>query len=175
MVDVLEAKASILLGNPDMKCFIRGLFAGALATVPMSLVMQVLHRWPVREREVLPPQQITETFAGEAAAQVGVKEHLGKPQLQALTLANHFGFGAAAGGVYALLSPRVAAHPVVKGAVWGLVVWSVFYLGWLPAAQILPPATQQTKRRNFLMIAAHLVWGASAALVLERLAQDETR
>jgi uncharacterized membrane protein YagU involved in acid resistance len=160
-----------------MKRFLNGLLAGTVATVPMSLVMLVLHRFPTREPQPLPPEQITQTLAEEVAAQVrgvGATEHLDKPQLQALTLANHFGFGAAAGGIYALLSPRVAAPPVVKGALWGLVVWSVSYLGWLPATRILPPATQQSPRRNFLMIAAHLVWGVSAALVVEQLSVEET-
>lgn len=168
-------KAPILLDKSDMSRFSKGLFAGALATVPMTLVMQAVHRFPAREPQSLPPEQITQTIAGEVAAQVGAKERLDRPQLQALTLANHFGFGAAAGGIYALLCPEIPAHPVVKGAVWGFVVWSVSYLGWLPATHILEPATQQPKRRNFLMIAAHLVWGMSTALVLERLAPDDTR
>ena len=156
-----------------MKRFLNGLLAGAVATVPMSLVMQVLHRFPTREPQALPPEQITQTLAEAAAAQVGSGKRPDQPQLQALTLANHFGFGASMGGVYALLRPRVPAPAVLKGAAWGLVVWSLSYLGWVPAARILPPATRQSPRRNFLMIAAHLVWGVSTALVVEHLAPDE--
>ena len=156
-----------------MKRFWRGLLAGGIATVPMSLVMQMLHCWPVREREPLPPQQITQALAEETAARLGRGERPGKSQLQVLALANHFGFGSGMGGFYALFGPRIPAPAVLKGTIWGLMVWGLSFLGWLPAAQILPPATQQSKRRNLLLIAGHLVWGVSTVLVLERLAPEE--
>lgn len=157
-----------------MNRFFKGCLAGALATAPMTLVMQILHRWPHPERDALPPEQITEVIAEKAAEQVGAKETLDKPQLQALTLLTHFGFGAAAGAIYAFFAPKIPAHPALKGAVWGLMVWSLSYLGWLPATQILLPATQQPARRNFLMIVAHLVWGVSTALLTEKLTAKET-
>ncbi len=160
--------------SPLMNRFLRGLLAGTLATVPMTLVMQSLHRWPYPERDALPPDQITQSIAGEVRARTGVGESLDEAQTQALTLVNHFGFGAALGGVYALISPHIRAHPAFKGAAWGLIVWGFSYGGWLPAAHILPPATRQSRRRNLLLIAAHLVWGVSNALVTERLTPKDT-
>jgi putative membrane protein len=155
-----------------MNRFLCGVLGGTVATVPMTIVMQVLHHWPTREREELPPEQITEYLTEQAETQMGVDSHLGKPQIEALTLVNHFGFGGAMGGIYVLLSPRIPANSVFKGALWGLMVWTVSYLGWLPAAHILEPATQTPRRRNFLMIVAHLVWGVVTALATDRLASE---
>lgn len=146
-----------------------GILSGIIATLPMSLVMQILHRWPYPERDSLPPHQITK----QVAKQVGVSKHLDKRQLKAVTLANHFGFGAAMGGLYELLWRRIPIHPVIKGSVWGLIVWSISYLGWLPAANILSPATQHSNRRNFIMIVAHLVWGISLALLSAQLESED--
>jgi len=55
----------------------------------------------------------------------------------------------------------------VKGIVFGLGVWAASYLAWLPALGILPPATEAPPRRNAVMIAAHIVWGAAAGLLLD--------
>ncbi len=152
-----------------MNQVISGALAGFAATAPMTVVMLVLHRWPRHEREALPPQQITE----EIAERVGVESHLDENRLTAATGAAHFGFGAAGGAVYGLIAPKIPLPPALRGVIWGLIVWSVSYLGWIPAARILRPATQHTAQRNFLMIAAHLVWGVSMALGTETLAQDE--
>ena len=146
-----------------------GLLAGAIATIPMTVVMQKLHRWPYPERDSLPPHQITKKLT----ARVGVKKHLSESQLSAVTLANHFGYGAAMGGLYSLLFARMPLPRFAKGMMWGLLVWLMSYLGWLPAANILPPATEHSNRRNILMIVAHLVWGVFTALLTsDRLDSD---
>jgi uncharacterized membrane protein YagU involved in acid resistance len=54
-------------------------------------------------------------------------------------------------------------------ALYGVLVWGVSYLGWIPGARILKPATQHRARRNVLMIACHLVWGATLATTLREL------
>jgi uncharacterized membrane protein YagU involved in acid resistance len=147
-----------------MNKVLRGALAGLAATVPMTAVMEILHRWPRPERQSLPPRQITMHLAGKA----GVRSHMNEPERKAATVASHFGFGGGAGALYALLAGKVPGHPALKGAVFGLLVWTVSYLGWLPAAQILRSATQQPARRNALMIGAHLVWGAILGVLAER-------
>ena len=148
-----------------MNRLLAGTISGFVATFPMTLVMQVLHRWPHRERDALPPQQITE----ELAERAGIMKHLNEPELEAAVLANHFGFGAAGGAGYAAALGKVDLPPVLKGTIWGMAVWLVSYLGWIPAANILPPATEATRQRNVLMIVAHLVWGISLAYLTDRL------
>ena len=43
-------------------------------------------------------------------------------------------------------------------------------MGWIPALNLLEPATEHPARRNALMIAVHLVWGTATAEALRELA-----
>lgn len=84
-----------------------GAIAGALATVPMTLLMGRLHRrLPPQERYPLPPSKITV----EVAKRAGAADDLDEPQRAWTTLAAHFGYGAAMGALYAL-APRAVARP----------------------------------------------------------------
>ena len=57
----------------------------------------------------------------------------------------------------------------MKGALFGVGLWGAGYLGWVPAAGILRPATRETAGRNLMMITAHALYGATTALVAERV------
>ncbi|MGV3524047.1 MAG: DUF6789 family protein [Candidatus Sericytochromatia bacterium] len=145
-----------------------GLVSGALATVPMTLAMKALHsQLPRRERYPLPPAEITAKLSEDTQ----MTEKRDAPSQLALTLAAHFGYGAAAGGVYAPLAQRLPGHPLAKGIGFGLTVWAVSYLGLLPSLGILTPATEHPARRNALMIAVHVVWGTVLGLSFESLNQ----
>jgi hypothetical protein len=82
-----------------------------------------------------------------------------------VTLAAHFAYGALTGAIFALGRHRGAG----AGAAWGLAVWAGSYLGWIPAARLLTPATRHPRRRNALMLAAHGVWGAALAVGLREV------
>ncbi len=151
-----------------MKDILKGALAGWLATAPMTLAMTAMHRaLPRQERYPLPPKRITMKLADE----IGLKEHLGEGEKNALTMLAHFDYGAAMGAIYSPLAERLPGPAVAKGIGFGLAVWTVSYLGLLPAAGILRPATEHPPRRNALMIAAHVVWGASLGLMFEALAR----
>ena len=60
-----------------------------------------------------------------------------------------------------------AARLAARGALFGLLVWGVSYLGWVPAAKILPPAHRDRRDRQVTMVIAHLVFGASLGLLLK--------
>lgn len=150
-----------------MNAVLGGSVAGCLGTVPMTWTMDALHRrLPWREQYPLPPRPITENAANKA----GVLPELDEQDRQRLTLASHFLMGTAAGAAYGLTGRKMPLPPVVAGACFGLVVWAANYLGILPAAGLLTPATEHPPRRNGLMIAAHLVWGAATGIIAERLA-----
>ena len=142
------------------------LFVGALvglaATVPMTIAMKAMHKLlPARERDPLPPRKITMRLAAEA----GVDDEMDEQDRTAATLISHFGYGTATGALYTLLAPKIPLPPAIGGACFGFAVWTVSYMGWLPALGILPPATKDSARRNALMITAHLIWGASAGVL----------
>jgi uncharacterized membrane protein YagU involved in acid resistance len=153
-----------------MNRILLGALAGLAATAPMTLAMKLMHeQLPREERYPLPPRQVTEGIAEKA----GVNEQLGEEEREAATWVSHFAYGAACGALYGALSGEgLDEHPVVAGAGFGAAVWAASYLGWLPAAGILSPATEHPARRNALMIAAHLVWGATAAAALAGLAGE---
>ena len=149
-----------------MNSTLAGSLAGFAATAPMTAVMLALHRrLPRWERYPLPPRQITMRVADQA----GVKHEMDEDQRTAATYAAHFGYGLGAGALYGLLAPHLPGAPAAKGVGFGLAVWAGSYLGWLPAANVLPPATDEPAERNAVMIAAHLVWGAATGVLTEAL------
>ena len=135
----------------------RGAVAGAVATVPMSLVMLAFRR-PMGEQ---PPDAITT----EAAHAVGAEPT--ERQADAMAVLAHLGFGAATGVAYVLL-PRIGP-PVARGTMTALGVWAVSYQGWIPALGILPKASEDRPARPAVMIASHVVYGAVLGGVEERL------
>jgi uncharacterized membrane protein YagU involved in acid resistance len=42
-------------------------------------------------------------------------------------------------------------------------------LGWVPAMRLMPPATRQPAARNFMMIVAHIIWGATLGSAVKAL------
>ncbi len=146
-----------------------GAIGGIVATGPMTVVMILLHRrLPPQERYSLPPREITMKIASKA----GVAGELTGSVRTAATLLSHFSYGAAAGALYTgALDAREA--PLGKGLLFGLFVWAVSYLGLLPAAGILSPATDHPGRRNALMIAAHLMWGVTLGAFVKLLAEEQ--
>ncbi|NDJ35355.1 MAG: DUF1440 domain-containing protein, partial [Chloroflexi bacterium] len=136
-------------------------------TVTMALLFR---RLPARQRYPLPPARITAEMADRAELEEHVDE---PPEHLAATGVGHFGYGALGGTVYRLALEPVALPPLVKGVVFGSVVWALSYLGWLPAFEILPPATRQPTERTLLMIAAHWVYGAGLGLAADALTGEE--
>jgi len=142
-----------------------GALAGIAATFAMTAAMQRMHRLlPNDERYALPPREITDSIGGSPLLPASGANR------SAAALANHFAFGALAGAIYAALFPRRGTAP---GVIYGLAVWAASYLGWIPAAGILPDATRHPLRRNLLMLAAHVVWGATLTKSLFELEQSE--
>lgn len=71
----------------------------------------------------------------------------------------HVGYGGATASLYPLVTSSLPVPAVVRGMIFALSVYTLSYMGWLPALNILAPATQTPARRNLLTIASHLVWG----------------
>lgn len=148
-----------------MKASVAGAVAGFLATVPMTVVMLVGQQLlPRREQYALPPERIT----AEVMERVDSGASHDQSRRWSLSLLTHFGFGSVAGAGLGAISSQTGTSPSVIGIPYALGVWVVSYLGWLPAAKILPPATEHPARRNILMLLAHVIWGATAGMIIER-------
>jgi hypothetical protein len=138
-----------------------GGIAGFVGTMAMTSAMRRLHqRLPEEESYPLTPREIIDATAEKAEVP------LGSEAAKDVTTAAHFGYGAACGSLLGAAAPRMGP---LTGAAAGVGVWLSSYLGWLPAAGILKPATDHPPRRNGLMIGVHLVWGAATALAFREL------
>lgn len=133
-----------------------GAIGGIVGTVAMTATMRRLHRaLPPDERYPLPPREIAErVFPAPSSEETADR-----------TVASHFGFGAVTGALLSGLGNR----SLLRGSLFGPAVWFASYLGWVPAAGILRPASSHPWRRNALMIVAHVVWGAATAATANEL------
>lgn len=144
-----------------------GAVAGAAATAPMTAVMLVLGKLAAREgRHPFPPRVIT----AEVTERAGLWQRADEQERDTMTMAGHFGYGAALGAAYGAPSVTRLLPGPLGGAAYGLLVWAASYAGWLPAAGIMRPAWRDARGRNLQMIAAHLVWGAALGWLMRRSA-----
>lgn len=148
----------------------RGAVAGTAATVPMSLFMFATRRFLPREhRYDLPPEIITK----ELAHRTHVKPFLGEKEIHAATTLSHFGYGSLMGTLYRLLYRRPFLGPYrylrasIQGVFFGVGVWASSYLGLLPLLRMRAAGQREPGHRNLMMIAAHVVWGASMGGIAE--------
>ena len=101
--------------------------AGLVATAAMTIAMEAMFRFlPRHQRYPLPPRLITSRLLRRVGTPRRVRRHKG-----ALTMVSHFGYGAAAGALHAPIT-GLRLHPFVEGPLYGLALWAVSYLGWLP-------------------------------------------
>lgn len=141
---------------------LKGAFAGFVATLPMSLFMLATQRFlPKRQRYALPPEIITKELAHKAH----VRWRMNKELIVGATLVSHFGYGATMGVLYSPLAKRNVLPAPLQGGLFGLVVWAASYLCLLPLVGMLESGHRESARRNLMMVAAHLVWGATMGVV----------
>lgn len=141
--------------------YLAGGIGGTLATVPMTVAMELLfRRLPSSQQYPLPPRELTMAIASRTETERIMPDE--RTRVGA-TLAAHFGYGALAGALYPLTFGRRPRHPLLHGSAYGIAVWALSYLGWVPALKILKPANQHPRQRRWLMIAAHVVWGMATA------------
>jgi hypothetical protein len=140
----------------------KGALAGTVATVAMSGLMFAAKK--ARLMGEMPPEKIT----GRSLDRLGMAH--GRRFQDATAAAAHIGFGAAAGTLLGLISLRLnpPLPPVLQGLLFGTTVWVTSYQGWLPAAGLMPRPKHDQPGRPPSMLAAHWVYGATAALLLER-------
>jgi hypothetical protein len=142
-----------------------GVLAGAAATVPMTAVI-VLGRMAFA-RWMAPPEQIT----SKVAERVGFNPNEDSTEFELGWIAAHFGYGAGCGAVYSLVWTLIPGSIVTKGLIFGELVWSVSYLGYIPAMGLYPWPKDDSKSRMAVMIAAHAVFGVATARIEQLIAQ----
>ena len=155
------------MGKLVSSSLLSGAIAGLTATFPMTAVMkgaQLVLPW--HERYALPPSVITFKATGKMG-QVLTSDNKHRVK----TALAHFGVGTGFGLVYGFASPAPAKQrdALLRGAIFGLTVWSVNYLGILPALNLYKSPDREPALRHIMMIAAHLIWGITTGQVYRRL------
>jgi hypothetical protein len=149
---------------------LRGAAAGFAATVPMTIAMEGLRAALPREQfRRMPPREVVDSTVEQA----GVDHEVDRYDRILLTTLAHFAFGTGAGAVYGAINGSGRKRwdgytAAMIGIAYGLGVWAVAYGVVLPSLGLHRAATDDTKDRNEVLIASHVVWGA----VLGKLAQS---
>lgn len=142
-----------------------GAAAGFVATVPMTVVMEALRTaLPAEQHRPMPPREIVDRTIEKSVETTGEGAQLDGGDRVALTTVAHLAFGTAAGAVYgAAVGSRRSS--VLTGIAYGLGVCAVAYGVGLPSLGLHPAAADDTKDRNEVLIASHVVWGAVLGLL----------
>jgi hypothetical protein len=142
---------------------LRGAVAGALATAPMSAVMMGGKQFGLMGGS-LPPKKITSRVLRRG----GIRPSEG--QQDALATVFHLGFGTAAGAVFGVMAPKRLIARIPLGMAYGVAIYGVSYMGWVPAFGIMPAADRDRRDRQAVVLVSHLVYGTALALMVGRRA-----
>jgi len=146
----------------SMRDLLSGARVGLVATGAMSLLMLAGRRLGLIG--ALPPQTITERAVQELAA----GDRPSRDDRQLLAGFVHFTLGAGAGAFFGLLTAGLRNLRISTGLgiAYGTVVYLLSYMGWIPALNIMPPASRDRPGRVATMIGAHWVYGALLGLLV---------
>lgn len=149
------------------RTLIRGLLTGAMSTLVMTLSIVILQR--ATSRWKLPPQQISEAVADNAAGH----HDLAEPMAFRYWMSLHMLYGAIAGAVYSLAVGVLKRRSCLGGLIYGLIVWTGSYAGYLPKLNLYPSPDRDQTTRAITMIIAHCVYGATLGCLDQRLNRSE--
>ena len=149
--------------SPACDRMMQGAAAGLAATVPMTIVMEGLRAaMPAEQHRPMPPREIVDRTIEKAEQTSGERADLDRRDRTAVTAIAHLAFGAAAGALYGAASRRPS---MLTGIAYGLGVWAVAYGVGLPSLGLHPAAQRDTKDRNEVLVASHVVWGAALGMM----------
>jgi len=78
------------------------------------------------------------------------------------------GYGTTSGVLYAAIRPR-GGSAAFDGSLLGLGVWAAGYLGWLPAADLMPPITEHEPKQIIVPIVQHVLFGVAVAGIYDAM------
>ena len=118
-----------------------------------------------RAQDPLPPRQITDNAAARAGVDLGDED-----TRNAATMGAHFAYGASVGAMYGPIAG--STKPAVRCRRNALRDRSMGWkLSWAASrAGLYRSADDEPAPRNAMIIAAHLIWGASLGVMTEALA-----
>ena len=138
-----------------------GLAAGLSGASAMSMLRLAAHRAGLMDKTT--PQMVEQTLAGKLGLDPG-----GTPGHQAVAELLHFGLGGMLGAVFAGAAGTRTAG-VAAGALFGAAAWgaTVGIVG--PSLGLARPPWRTSIAENTVNVAAHVLFGVVASLVLGEL------
>ncbi len=139
-----------------------GARAGLVATGAMSLLLLAGQRLGLTG--TLPPRRITD----KAVQRVDPQDRPGGEDRQAIAGLAHFAFGAGAGALFGLLTGELRRIWISAGVgvAYGTLVYLTSYMGWIPAMNLMPPATQDRPGRVATMLGGHWIYGGLLGILM---------
>lgn len=131
----------------------------------MTLV--ILAARQVRLLRTPPPEEISDRVLEKLPAPLDSARRFRPPWLMA-----HGGYGGLCGIAYHFLRPWLPRSSRMSGLLFGGGVWSVSYLGLMPALDLYPWPEEDATPRLAVMVAAHAVYGVTLAAAVRRLDRD---
>ena len=145
--------ARVLPRDPWYRRALRGALAGCAGT---ALMTPIQFEGASKARRHAPPIEVTRRlYRVLPVRRPGVRE------LHARGLALHVAFGAIAGALYGIATPRRARE--VTGLAYAAGLFGVAYLGSLPLLSLHPPAHRDDWNRQIANAGAHAVYGLALA------------
>lgn len=150
----------ILAGS--IRDMLNGARVGLVATGAMSLLMLAGRRLGLTG--TLPPRRITD----RAVQELDPVDRPSHDDRQLLAGSVHFAFGAGAGALFGLLTAGLRSLRISTGLgiVYGTLVYLISYQGWIPALNLMPPASRDRTGRVVTMLGGHWVYGALLGLLV---------
>jgi hypothetical protein len=145
----------------DMKAALDGAIGGGVATGVMSLLMLAAAKAGFIDRQ--PPEEIADAVLDAA----GAPGHSEETE-DALAVALHFTFGIGMGALFGVLHRRLRL-PIpafLHGLLFGCLLWTVSYKGWVPGLGIMPPPEHDRPSRQLTTVLAHWVYGAILGAIM---------
>lgn len=152
--------------NSTTRAVSNGSVAGSIATLLMTIFMRVTQLTGLYHDE-LPPTKVT-----RAALDVTETEQHVSPEGETmLTGITHWLFGMVCGAIFGVLHRllRSVLPAPLHGIIFGLLVWAVSYMGWVPAAGILPQPWNQPGAHGLMPMLAHVVYGGTLGQAFDML------
>jgi len=142
---------------------------GAAAGVGATLLMQAMMKAsPKVVPNGEPPlrQDAGEFMIAKVVGELPIPPAVRKTAAKSL----HLGYGTAPAVLYALIRHRDGTV-IVDGTLLGLGVWAAGYLGWLPAAGLIPPLREQSPRQITVPMVRHALFGIALVAAYRAMAK----
>jgi hypothetical protein len=156
-----------------VKDLTRGTLAGLLGVAAMAGVITTLRRTLLTTEQLNAAKTHPEKIVERGAAMAGMEE-LDDQTRRRLGDLIHFGYGAAWGAVYAVLSRGGAANPVAGGLALAGGLWAFGFNVLMPVLGVQAGPWKWGKREFVFTISAHIAYGLVTAGTLDQLRKRTT-